>query len=250
MSNGVSVRSGLGSCVLRSWACRGGRMSLRVDAGGRDVIVVGAGLDRRCCRGRSCGDRPSGRGGAQAEHGEAGQVDGGGEEVEVGVDFGSAADTGSASAVAATHQVAELAFDLGSGGPVVGLPVGIALAGAGLGERSFVPIDADRAPSGGVGALGAQRTVRAVLGEVGDAAAVGAAPDRHGDAVGAGDGVGVEINVEAVLGEQAAGRRRWLGPTARGDVFIVEVLLELAGAVGRVAVDLRPVARRRRGDRR
>ena len=82
-------------------------------------------------RGRSCGDCPSGRGGAQSEDGEAGQVGGGGEEVEVGVDFGSAADTGSASAVAATHQVAELAFDLGSGGPVVGLPVGVGVDGRG-----------------------------------------------------------------------------------------------------------------------
>jgi len=34
----------------------------------------------------------------QAEHGEAGEVGGGGEEVEVGVDFGSAAEAGAAAA--------------------------------------------------------------------------------------------------------------------------------------------------------
>ena len=72
--------------------------------------------------------RPSGGRGVKAEHGEAGEVGGGGEEVEVGVDFGSAANPCSASAVAAAHEVAEFAFDLGSGGAVVGAPGGVGLS--------------------------------------------------------------------------------------------------------------------------
>lgn len=60
----------------------------------------------------------------QSEHGHAGEVGGSGEQAEVGVDFDPAADLCVAAAVAAAHQVAEFAFDFGSGGSVVGLPVG------------------------------------------------------------------------------------------------------------------------------
>ena len=77
-----------------------------------------------------------------AEHGQAGEVVCGGEEVEVGVDLGRAAHPGSSSAVAASHQVAELAFDLGAGGPVVGDPVRVLLAGAGVGQALLVAADA------------------------------------------------------------------------------------------------------------
>ena len=56
----------------------------------------------------------------------------------------------------------------------------------------------------------------------------------------------VEVDVEAVLGEQAAGRRWWLGLAARLDVLVVECCLELAGPVGGVAVDLRSGASRLR----
>lgn len=61
----------------------------------------------------------------QAEHGEAGEVVSGGEEVEVGVDLAFAADACSSPAVSASHEVPELAFDLGSGGAVVVDPVGV-----------------------------------------------------------------------------------------------------------------------------
>jgi hypothetical protein len=42
-----------------------------------------------------------------------------------------------AAAVGAAQQVGELAFDLRPGGAVVGLPGGVALAGAGGGEQPF-----------------------------------------------------------------------------------------------------------------
>jgi hypothetical protein len=81
-----------------------------------------------------------------------------------------------------------------------------------------------------------------VLGEVGGAVAVDAAPDRHGDTVRTRDGVVFEVDVEAVLGEQPAREWRWwLGPTSRVDVIVVEVLLELAGPIRRVAEHLRLV---------
>jgi hypothetical protein len=210
-----------------------------VVSGGGDVIVGLSEVEAGRWRWRSLVDRPSGRGGAQSEYGEPCEVDGGGEKVEIGVDFGSAADAGSASAVSSPHHVAELAFDLWAGGPVIGLPVGVGLTGAGPGERSRVGRDADGASTGGVGALAAQRAVRTVLREVGESAAVDAAADGDGDVVGAGDGVVVEVDGEAILGEHATRRRRRLGSTPRRDVFVLEALLELAGPVGRVPVHLR-----------
>ena len=88
----------------------------------------------------------------ESEHGETRQVVGGGEEVEVGVDFGLASDSGSPAAVAASHQVGDLAFDFGSGGPVVGSPVGIVLLLSSSGETLLVTPDTDPATSLGGGA--------------------------------------------------------------------------------------------------
>ena len=112
---------------------------------------------------------PSGECRAQPEGGKAGEVLCGGEEVEVGVDFASAAHPGTASAVAAAHQVADLAFHFGAGGAVVVGPVGVVLVAAGGGEVLFVTVDGDLAAGGRGGALGAQRTAGAGVGEVGDA---------------------------------------------------------------------------------
>src|SRR5205823_5043383 len=155
-----------------------------------------------------------------------------------GVDFRLPADTGSAAAVTPAHEVAELAFNLGSVGPVVGLPVRIGLALTGACEGGFELADADGAAPGGVSALVAQWTAGAVLGEVGDATAVSAAADGHAHPGGAGDGVVIEVDVEAVLAEAAGRRRRRLGPATRVDVLVVESLLELAGPIGGIAVDL------------
>src|SRR3954470_832943 len=103
----------------------------------------------------------------EAECGESGEVDRGGEEVEVGGDAEPAAHAGASAAVAAAHEVGDFTFDFGSGGAVVGLPGGIGLAGAGRGEVCFVVADGDLAAGLGVGALRAQRAGGAVGGEVG-----------------------------------------------------------------------------------
>ncbi len=89
----------------------------------------------------------------QAEDGEAGEVGGGGEEVEVGVDFGSSSDAGLSSSVSSSHEMREFAFDFGSVGAVVGLPVGISLSHTRAGECRFVHGDVDGAATGRVGAL-------------------------------------------------------------------------------------------------
>lgn len=191
-----------------------------------------AASEGRRVRSGSWGDAPAGGCGVQSECGEAGEVGGGGEDVEVGVDSGSSSDAGSASAVSSAHEVTELAFDLGTVGPVVGLPGRVALTGPGSGKGGFVDTDADRAPAGRVGALAAAWAARAVVSEVGQPTAVGAAFDLDGDAVGAGDGVGFEIDPEAALGEAAAcGHRGRLGAAERRDVLVVEVSLELPGPI-------------------
>jgi hypothetical protein len=143
--------------------------------------------------------------------------------------------------VLSPHEVTEFAFDFGSCGPVVVLPFGALLLLAGSGEDGFVDPDSDGAPGGRVGARLSQRTVGAGVGEVGDAGAVSAAADGDGDVVGAGDGVGVEIDPEPVFTEPAPGRRRRLGPAPGVDVVVFEMLLELAGPIGGVAVDGRVV---------
>src|ERR1019366_796139 len=72
-------------------------------------------------------DRPAAIAPDEPEDSEAGEVDRSGEEGKVGADPGSASDTGSPAAVAAAHEMADLAFDLRAGGPVVGPPGRVAL---------------------------------------------------------------------------------------------------------------------------
>ena len=64
---------------------------------------------------------------ADADDGEAGEVVGGREQVEIGVYFVASPYSCSSATVAASHQVSEFAFDFGSGGPVVRTPVRVAL---------------------------------------------------------------------------------------------------------------------------
>ena len=68
--------------------------------------------------------------GSQPEGGEAGQVDRPGQQLPVLGHAHQPADASAAAALAAAQQVGELALDLGSGGPVVSTPAGIALTGA------------------------------------------------------------------------------------------------------------------------
>jgi hypothetical protein len=94
-----------------------------------------------------------------AEDSEAGEVVCGGERVEVGVDFASAAHPGPPATVLAAHQVTEFAFHLGSGRPVVHDPLGVFGLPAGISEALLEPAHRDRATSGGLGALRPQRTI-------------------------------------------------------------------------------------------
>jgi hypothetical protein len=70
------------------------------------------------------GLRAAAAGVSKPESGQAGEVDGGGEEGEVGGDSPGAAHADAASGVAVADKVGEFSFGLGSGGPVVGLPAG------------------------------------------------------------------------------------------------------------------------------
>ena len=60
----------------------------------------------------------------------------------------------------------------------------LGLAGVGVGQGLLVRADADRAPAGGGGALGAQRALGAGRGEVGGAATGAGRADRGGDPAG------------------------------------------------------------------
>ena len=172
-----------------------------------------------------------------AENAEAGQVDCGGQEGEVGGDLGGAADPGSSAAVSAAHQVSDLAFHLGSGGAVVGEPLRCGLPLPGLSEAALVPPDPDAAPTGGFGALGPQRAAGAGRPELRDPGPVFAAADRRGLPGRAAHGVGVKINIEGVLGEQSVRGAGRLGLALGVDPGLGQPVLELPGAVGVVAVD-------------
>src|SRR5437899_1819609 len=98
-------------CVVAMSALGAAGGLIRGGCGGWKAGVAPA----RLCGWLSCGDRPSSVcGRAQLEHSEARQVDGGGEQIEVGGDLGSASDTGSSPAVFATHEMTEFAFNLGA----------------------------------------------------------------------------------------------------------------------------------------
>ena len=89
------------------------------------------------------GDGPSGGCGVESEDTETREVGCGGEKVEIGVDFGSAPDPGTAAAMSSAHEMTDFAFDFGSGRPVVGSPVGVVLEPSGVGEAMFVASDTD-----------------------------------------------------------------------------------------------------------
>src|SRR5215211_1437010 len=180
---------------------------------------------------------PSSHGRAQAEHGEAGEVLCRGEEAEVGVHFASASHAGPSSPVFASHQVAELAFDLGAGGPVIGDPVGVLLVTASVGQPLLVAANPDRAAAPGVGAVGSQGAGSAGVGERGGPGAFAMTADRDGDPGRAGDGVGVEVDSEAIFGEPPVCRRGRLGFATRVDVVLGQLVQEFAGAIGGVAID-------------
>ena len=79
------------------------------------------------------------------EHTQPRQVDRGGQQREVGGDLHSTSHTCSSSTMTAPHQVSDLAFDLGTGGAVVGLPDRIGLSGTASDQVPFVGTDGDSA---------------------------------------------------------------------------------------------------------
>src|SRR4029453_13054863 len=86
----------------------------------------------------------------QAKDAQPGQVDRGGQQVEVGADLGQAADPHPAAAVAAADQMGQLALDLGPGRAVVGGAIGVGLASTSSGQLRLVGGDGDGAASLGV----------------------------------------------------------------------------------------------------
>lgn len=137
------------------------------------------------------------------------------------------------------HQVADLAFHFRPGRTVSLDPGRVFLLFAGLGQALLVATDLDAAPGTGVGALRPQRAHGAGLPEVGGPVSVLASSDRGVLPVGAGHRVAVEVDVELVFGELARRGVRGLGLAVRLDVGLGQDVLELPGAVGGVAVDVR-----------
>ncbi len=72
----------------------------------------------------------------------------------------------------------------------------------------------------------------------------GAGADDRGHARGAGDGPGVQVDAEAVLGEMAVRRGRRLHLDAGEQAGLFHLFQEFTGSVGGIAVDRRPVIAR------
>jgi hypothetical protein len=131
--------------------------------------------------------------------------------------------------MAPAHEMADLALHLGPGCPVAGLPGRAGLGLAGGGQPGLVRADGDRAAMWRGGAPCCQRAGaagRAEAGSPGMTSAAGA--DGRGDARGAGDGSGVQVDAEAVLGEVALRRGRRLGLDAGVQAGILHPFEELA----------------------
>ena len=181
-------------------------------------------------------DCPGPAGSGDAEPGEACEVDRGGEEGEVGADLEPAPDTGLPPAVSPSHQVGELALDLGPGGPVVGQPLGIAAGRSASREERLMGADRDRATAsrgraptrqraGGTGASEARLGLAALM------------PRESGGPTGrACDGARVEVDREVVLREVAAGSVGRLDLDPAHSARCLEGREDLARPVRRIAV--------------
>jgi len=166
-------RREVGSGAWRSGrvgVCGVSGVSSPVGVGGRSLTASGVpGASGVRFSVRSAGaECPAGWFAVESEHGEPGEVRGGGEQLEVGGDLGASAYAGAAAAVLSAHEVADLAFDLGTGLRVVGAPGRVGLPVAGGGELTLVLSEVDRAPRPAAGAPGRQRAARAENAEPGD----------------------------------------------------------------------------------
>ena len=177
----------------------------------------------------------------QAEHAQPGQVDRGGQQVEVGGDLGKAADPNAAAAVAAADQMGQLALDLGPGRAVVGGTDRVGLAGTGSRQFLLVGGDGDGAAGRRSGALAAKRAAGAGGTEAGLAVVavvwIGVVDDRGGVLGGAGDGAGGKVDLELVFGEVSLGCDRGLDLDPRVDAGGVQAGQQRPGAIGAIAID-------------
>src|ERR1035437_9843586 len=99
----------------------------------------------------------------------------------------------------------EFAFDLWSGGPVLGLPGWVLLGSPGPGQLALVGADAQGASGRRGRTLGGERAAGAGAGEGrGTTAGLGGL-DRDGDVGRAGRRPGAQVDGEVILGEPAAG---------------------------------------------
>ena len=127
------------------------------------------------------------------------RVDGGGACHEVGEDPGHASASSFSSAVDPAGEVADLAFDFRTRGPIRGLPVRSGLVGLGLLHLSLVAGDADRAPGPRRCAALTQRTAATRFTERCYAGTVSAAHDRRIEIGWAPHDVRVEVDRDVVL---------------------------------------------------
>jgi len=146
-----------------------------------------------------CPDGPGRAGTEDPEHREAGQVDRGREQREVGSDLGSATHPGAAATMVTTHEMGDATLHLRSGGAVVGLPSGILARLAGPGEAGLVGSHPDAASGLRRGATGDQWTRRTSCPE-GSHRAMMAGAQRSGHSRRAGDRGGLGVDAELVLG--------------------------------------------------
>ena len=171
----------------------------------------------------------------KTQDGQAGPVEGGGAGVHIGVDASASSGSGSPSSPGSSHEVGDLAFHDRPVGSVGGLPLWGFLLGAGLLEERLLGVDGDGPAPPGRSAEVAKRAVGAVRFEAGLALTAGREADRSAMAGGAGDPIGVKVNVEVLLGVAAGGvaHRRALG--AQVVAFLGHVSSGGAIGISRVA---------------
>ena len=112
---------------------------------------------------------------------------------------------GLASSVSAAYQVPDLAFHLGSGGPVLGPSGRDGLGGAGPGQLGLAATDREPPQGRRGGALGGQRATPARGHKRRGTAAGLDGPARRGDAAGAGHAARGGLDFEAALGKRPPG---------------------------------------------
>ena len=136
-----------------------------------------------------------------------------------------------ATAVTTAHEMAELALDLRPGGPVVGLPGGIASGGTGSHELRLVGTGPD-APTPPVRGAGGDQGATGAGPPEGGHGTRGDGPQRSDPAGRAGDRARLRVDREVVLAEATGGSHRRLDLDADGGPGGLQRIEQLATAVG------------------